>query len=179
VLENAKQIIATLQLEPHREGGYFKRTFQADHRPLLKTESGDRFCMTSIYYLLSKDKPVSCFHQNKSDIMHVFHGGQAMTYYLIDEDGNLEIKKLGSDTSKDEHLQFVVKGGIWKASELCQQAEDRYDFGLLTEVVVPGFDYQDSTLASKAMLQQSFPKLFTQQDEQKEKLLNRLCFQNQ
>ncbi|MCY0950408.1 cupin domain-containing protein [Streptomyces sp. H27-S2] len=34
--------IDALGLEAHVEGGYFRRTFQADHRPPTRTLDGDR-----------------------------------------------------------------------------------------------------------------------------------------
>ena len=42
-------IIESLGLEAHVEGGYFKRTFQADHRQRIATAEGERFIMTSIF----------------------------------------------------------------------------------------------------------------------------------
>ncbi|MFD4125265.1 cupin domain-containing protein [Streptomyces globisporus] len=40
--------IEALGLEEHVEGGYFRRTFQADHRPRISTAVGDRYTLTSI-----------------------------------------------------------------------------------------------------------------------------------
>ena len=42
-------VIAALDLQPHVEGGYFRRTFQADHRAMLQTTRGPRYLVTSIY----------------------------------------------------------------------------------------------------------------------------------
>lgn len=49
----AQQWIDALGLEPHVEGGYFRRTFQADHRPPVRTPRGERLLLTSIHYLLT------------------------------------------------------------------------------------------------------------------------------
>lgn len=49
----AQDVIKALDLEPHVEGGYFRRTYQADHREMLETTGGPRYLMTSIYYLLT------------------------------------------------------------------------------------------------------------------------------
>ena len=37
---DAEALIEALQLEPHVEGGYFRRTFQADHRERIETPAG-------------------------------------------------------------------------------------------------------------------------------------------
>jgi len=72
-LITASNLVAALDLEPHVEGGFFRRTYQADHRDMLETEGGQRFLMTSIYYLLTAESPVGQFHFNQSDILHYFH----------------------------------------------------------------------------------------------------------
>ena len=91
----AEQLIESLDLTGHVEGGFFRQTFKADHRPLISTETGDRVNMTSIYYLLSAQSPIGHFHMNRSDIMHYFHMGDPITYYLINQDGSLETHVLG------------------------------------------------------------------------------------
>lgn len=90
-------MIGTLGLEPHFEGGYFRRTYQADHRELLETLSGPRYLMTSIYYLLDQQSPVGQFHFNRSDILHYFHLGDAIEYSLIHANGSLHTLVMGSD----------------------------------------------------------------------------------
>ena len=104
-------LIEALELEPHVEGGYFRRTFQADHREHIVTEHGERFTMTSIYYLLTADSPVGHWHLNRSDILHFFHLGSPVTYYLIHPDGRLETVVLGPDPTRGHRLQFAVPGG--------------------------------------------------------------------
>ena len=89
-------IIKTMDLQPHLEGGYFRRTYQADHRDPLKTSNGPRHLMTSIYYLLDQQSPVGQFHFNRSDILHYFHLGDAIEYSLIHADGSLQTLVMGS-----------------------------------------------------------------------------------
>lgn len=152
----AKQLAKALNLEAHVEGGYFRQTFKADHRPTIATESGDRVTMTSIYYLLSAESPVGHFHMNQSDIMHYFHQGDPITYYMLKPDGNLQITILGPDPTKGHQLQMMVKGGTWKASKIPTNAE--YGYGLIGEAVAPGFDYADMQLGKTAMLLKQFPQ---------------------
>lgn len=80
----SEAIVTALNLEPHLEGGYYRRTFQADQQPLIETVGGPRYLMTSIYYLLTTDSPIGQFHFNQSDIVHYYHLGDAIRYSLCD-----------------------------------------------------------------------------------------------
>ncbi|TDG15918.1 cupin domain-containing protein [Seongchinamella unica] len=146
-------VIEQLGLESHVEGGYFKRTFQADHREKIDQGSGPRFTMTSIFYLLTADSPVGHWHLNRSDIVHYYHLGAPLNYYLIHPDGTLETAVLGPDLAAGQQLQLTVTGGTWKASHLAHG-----DYGLISEAVSPGFDYEDMRLGDRATLLAAFPQ---------------------
>lgn len=146
-----QKLIKTLGLTEHIEGGYFARTYQS---PL---QVSSRHLMTSIFYMLTSDRPIGHFHKNKSDIMHYFHLGSPMTYLTISPEGQLEKFTLGPDVSQGHSLQLLVKGGYWKASVL-----EKGEFGLLSEAVSPGFDYTDMTIAKAEVLRESFPHLWDQ-----------------
>ena len=150
---NKEELIKALDLEPHIEGGYFKRTFQADHRDKLATQHGPRFTLTSIYYLLTNDAPIGHWHLNRSDIIHYFHLGAPVTYYLLHPNGQLTTATMGPDPTQGHQLQLAVKGGTWKASHLENGA-----YGLISEAVAPGFEYTDMTLGEKKDLIKHFPK---------------------
>lgn len=156
-----QHIIAALQLQPHIEGGYFRRTYSADltcstpnatHRPL----------MSCIYYLLTDDSPIGYFHRNCSDIAHYWHAGSALDYLLISPQGEFSTVTLGPDIAAGEQLQLIVPGGHWKATQLKNKAE----YGLLSEAVTPGFDYSDMALATPTQMQKDFPALWARADLQ-------------
>ena len=147
------ELVKQLGLEAHVEGGYFRRTFQADHRDRIDTGHGPRYTMTSIYYLLTRQSPIGHWHRNRSDILHFFHLGAPITYYLIHADGSLETVVLGPDPSRGHQLQFAVPGGVWKASQLGEG-----EYGLLSEAVSPGFEYEDMTLGSRNELLAQYPQ---------------------
>jgi predicted cupin superfamily sugar epimerase len=151
----AGDIIKTLGLQPHLEGGYFRRTYQADHRDPLKTSNGPRHLMTSIYYLLDQQSPVGQFHFNRSDILHYFHLGDAIEYSLIHADGSLQTLVMGTDILAGQYLQLHVPGGLWKASRLL---DGENEFGLISEAVSPGFDFADMEMGDRQKLTQQFPQ---------------------
>jgi predicted cupin superfamily sugar epimerase len=151
----AQDVIKALDLEPHVEGGYFRRTYQADHREMLETTGGPRYLMTSIYYLLTEDSPVGQFHFNQSDILHYFHLGDAIEYSLIHADGSLQTLVMGSEVLSGQQLQLHVPGGIWKASRLLSGSNG---FGLISEAVSPGFDFADMEMGDRRKLSTRFPQ---------------------
>ncbi len=152
-------IIKSLGLKPHPiEGGYFRRTYESD----LSIERGDssRKILTSIYYMLTHNSPHGCLHRNKSDIIHFFHLGSPIKYLIISSDGRLKEQTLGPNILAGESLQFVVNAGDWKVSQLCSG-----EYGLLSEAVTPGFEYQDNEIATSDMVRRLFPSLLPRLDK--------------
>lgn len=154
--EHIARLIEALGLEAHVEGGYFRRNYEPDEGRKLKTGYGERFSMTCIYYLLTAESPIGHFHCNRSDIVHFFHSGDPVTYYLLTPSGELQQKVLGPDPVAGQHPQMVVPGGIWKASRLPEDGQHGY--ALLGEAVSPGFEYKDMELADPRRLSEQFPQ---------------------
>ncbi|OCK84651.1 hypothetical protein K432DRAFT_288555 [Lepidopterella palustris CBS 459.81] len=178
-------LIRTLRLQPHIEGGYFAETDRDPLRvpnpflarspsPTLQTarpagKDGDatRSASTSIFYLLTKERPLGAWHRNRGRTVHTLHWGRGR-YVVIHADevgeGGVEGGKarvetfvVGRNVEKGERLQWVVEGGKYKASFLLgeeeeeeEEDEDEEDEGkgserglLISETVVPGFEYSD------------------------------------
>lgn len=154
---NKQQIIKILSLEPHIEGGYFSRTYCSEQTIVVPYDKRPRCLLSSIYYLLTDDSPLGYLHKNKSDIIHFFQGGSPLTYIIISPDGVLEKKILGADLDRGEQLQLIVRGGCWKATELSAG-----EFGLVSEAVSPGFEYEDMELAEEKIIRNLFPHLWDQ-----------------
>ncbi|MFJ9175948.1 cupin domain-containing protein [Streptomyces sp. NPDC102360] len=137
-----------LDLEPHGEGGHFRRVYTSPHE--VSTPYGPRPSATSIYYLLDERQPSGLLHRNRSDILHFLIDGGPLEYVTVTPDGALHRTVLGPD---DERF-LLVPGGHWKASRLFDGARN----GLVAEVVTPGFDYTDHEFATRAVLEE-FPHL--------------------
>jgi len=152
---NKRQLIEKLSLAAHIEGGYFSRTYGSDIKADLPSYPEPRRLLSSIFYMLTDDNPIGYLHKNKSDIIHYFHGGSPLTYVILHPDGHLEKKTLGFDLDKGQQLQLIVRGGCWKASEL-----ESGEFGLISEAVAPGFEYEDMELADQETIRNRFPLLW-------------------
>lgn len=122
---------------------------------MVETESGPRYLMTSIFYLLTKDSPIGHFHLNQSDIVHYYHLGDAIQYSLIFPDGTLKTVVMGKHINAEQKLQLHGPSGVWKASRLMDGLSG---YGLISEAVSPGFDYTDMTLGDWQALGEQFPE---------------------
>jgi uncharacterized protein len=154
---NKYDLIQHLSLVEHIEGGYFSETYRSNCIISTEREGNERNMLTSIYYLLTDDRPIDYFHKNKSDIMHYFQAGSAITYLIINPLGNLNKVKLGLDFTKGEVAQLLVPRGYWKAAIL-----EAGEFGLLGESVAPGFDYRDMEIARSNHFREQFGDLWEQ-----------------
>jgi uncharacterized protein len=154
---NKHDLIQQLSLVEHIEGGYFTETHRSKETLSTNREGQNRSLLTSIYYLLTDDRPIDRFHRNQSDIMHYFHCGSAITYLLLERSGKLTKVKLGLNFAQGEVAQLLVPGGLWKAAVL-----EEGEFGLIGEAVTPGFDYRDMEIATASHFQASFPDLWTE-----------------
>jgi predicted cupin superfamily sugar epimerase len=138
----AEELIAWLGLEPHPEGGFFRRIYTS---PVPHgTTGGTRATASSIYYLMTERQPFGRLHRNRSDILHFFLEGDPVEYHTVDPEGRLDVRILGGADAR--HL--LVPGGWWKASRVPEGSR----YALVAEVVTPGFDFADHEFASEADL---------------------------
>lgn len=154
---NKHDLIEQLSLTEHTEGGYFVETYRSDLTVPTDRVDSDRNISTSIYYLLTDDRPINHLNRNQSDIMHYFQAGSAITYLLVSPQGELTKVNLGLNFKDGETAQLLVPGGYWKAAVL-----ESGEFGLLGESVAPGFDYRDMEIAEAETIKGSFPKLWNE-----------------
>lgn len=149
---DTETLIKTMDLQPHVEGGYFRRTYQSEQMTTIDADE-QRHLLTSIYYLLTDTSPIGCFHRNRSSIIHYFHLGGVLEYTLISPQGEIQKVILGSDILQNQQLQLIVPGGYWKASQLING-----EFALISEAVSPGFDYADMQIALNSQLEALCPE---------------------
>lgn len=142
--------IARLGLEPHPEGGWYRRIYtDARHYEL---PAGPRPLASSIHYLLTRAGPLGRMHRNRSTILHYLQHGGPVEYTLLRPDGRLDTVVLGY--APGQTLFLEVPGGVWKASRLLADAAH----ALVSEAVLPGFDYADHEFLDAARLAAEFPQ---------------------
>lgn len=146
-MENIDQIIQSLGLQPHPEGGFYKETFRAEET----VNGGSRNLMTAIYFLLTSEN-VSRFHRIKSDELWFHHAGSPLIVHVLDENGHHQ-NIVGNDFEKGIHPQFLVpKDTIFGSSVL-----EPDSYALVSCTVAPGFDFEDFELFTTGELLQMYP----------------------
>ena len=172
-----QELIKNLELEPHIEGGFFKETDRAPDTvpspfPFENSSTSDlapkrpgfdpkvRNSSTTIFYLLTPNGPQGGFHRNKARTVHTLHQGRGR-YVIIhaDDDGKqkrIETFIVGHNVANGEKLQWIVEGGKFKASFLLPDEEDGTESQgiLISETVVPGFEFCDHDFLSPAGLKE-------------------------
>ena len=155
--QDPQYYISKLGLEPHPEGGYFKRTFESQEQitdqELTVHFEGKRMLYTSIYFLLTSND-VSHFHRLQSDELWYYHAGSPLSVHMIDENGEYTEHKLGLNLENGEVPQVLVpKNTIFGSS-----VKDRETFSLVGCMVSPGFEYQDFELFTQEELLLKYPE---------------------
>lgn len=151
----AKQLIELLQLQPHPEGGYYRRVFESAQR----LPSG-RLCSTAILFLLPAGV-VSRWHRVDADELWHFHEGAPLQLLIAESPTTLRAQRLGP-VDAEQLPQRAVPAHAWQA------ARSLGDFTLVGCTVAPGFDFAGFRLLSEDLeaqrdwpqLRQQYPELF-------------------
>ena len=146
------KLIQTLDLKPHPEGGFYKETYRGSS----VIEVGNhkmRNTSTAIYYLL-KDEDKSHFHKVLSDEIWLYHQGETIEIYEMDNSGNLIIHHLGIDIQNGEVPQIVIPKNHWFAAKI----KNHIGYCLVSCIVAPGFEFEDFVLANKQDLLIQYPQ---------------------
>ena len=150
-MNDAKQYIERLRLEPHPEGGYYRQLFGND-------ETGKKD-LSTIYYMLTAND-ISAFHRlhNMVEVWY-YHAGNPLDLYVIDTDGTMTVHHL----SDQEEPQVIIQPQQWFAAEI----PSKQGFCLVGCAVGPAFTFENFELANKEELLKCYP--------QHAKVIERLC----
>jgi len=130
-----------LALEPHPEGGWFRRTWTS--ATPVETAGGTRPAATCIHYLLTPEES-SAWHVVSSDELWLWHGPGRLELSLGGSGaapGDVETIVLGPDDA----AQTLVPAGVWQAARPLDDREV-----LVSCFVSPGFDFADWRLADSS-----------------------------
>lgn len=131
----AKDVIFTLGMQRHPEGGWYARTFE-------DTAGADgRARSTAIYYLLEAQ---DASHWHRVDAVEVWHYYAGAPLRLSISDGEtVDVHVLGSDLEAGERPQIVVPRQAW------QSAVSTGEWTLVGCTVAPGFRFSGFELADQ------------------------------
>ncbi len=147
-----QKLIKQLELSPHPEGGYFKRTYLS--RLEITFNKNIKPACSAIYYLLSAED-FSAWHKLKSDEIWFYHQGGNLLLHFIDADKKISTIKLGNCLNDNDCvLQFTVPANHW----FCAEMEDKNNYCLVGCAVAPAFDYGEFELAEREVLMGIYPE---------------------
>lgn len=150
----ADEIIASLDLHPHPEGGAFRETYRASARIAGRD---DRCAATMIYFLL-RGGQVSRWHRvTRADEHFLYHGGDAYRLLWVTPEGELHDEPLGLDISSGERPQRTVPAGAWQAASV--EPGGAHGWSLVACVVSPGFEFADFEMATDEEICARYPHL--------------------
>ncbi len=149
----ADQVIGTLGLAPHPEGGFYRETFRAPASVSAPFANVSRAASTAIYFLL-RAGDFSAFHSVRSDEVWHHYLGATLELHTIDPAGTHERVELGSNLLNGELPQWVVPAGSLQAARIIGEG-----FGLFGCTVAPGFDFADFGMPERDELCARFPAL--------------------
>lgn len=132
----AAHLIAVLQLEPHPEGGYFRRIFRSDAQVTPLDNRPDRSALTTIYYLLPTGER-SCWHRVSSDEVWHFIEGSPLELMCAEENFPAVNLHLLGPLEEERQPVRIVPRNQWQA------ARSTGPFTLAGCTVGPGFEFSD------------------------------------
>jgi uncharacterized protein len=156
-MKTVEEILETLNLQVHPEGGYFSEVYRSavtiPETTLPDRFSGERNVCTSIIFLLPSHHR-SLFHRIKSDELWFFHEGSSLSIYIIEND-KCRVVKLGNNSLEGEHYQLMVPANCWFGAIVNGPGA----YTLCSCTVAPGFDFDDFEIAERPQLLNEYPHL--------------------
>jgi uncharacterized protein len=141
------ELIRTLDLEPHPEGGYYREIWRAPLAVEPADGRGQRAALTVIYFLLPGGA-VSRWHRVSSDeVWQHVEGAPLELLQIRPDEWRLQRIRLGSAVTDQQTVVHCVPAGWWQA------ARSLGPYTLVSCAVAPGFDFADfELLAERAEL---------------------------
>ncbi|MEO8671951.1 MAG: cupin domain-containing protein [Tahibacter sp.] len=138
----AEELIRTLHLEPHIEGGHYRRIYESSGR-MMYADASKRAVATSIYFLLAAGE-TSRWHRVDADELWHYYEGQPLELLRFDPMENVLTTHLLGPASRESAPVFVVPAGMWQA------ARPRGAYTLVGCTVAPGYEYRGFALLEAA-----------------------------
>lgn len=140
--DRAVELIATLGLEPHPEGGYYREIFRSSDVVAPADGRGARSSLTTIYFLLVEGTESRWHRVTSDEVWHLYEGGPLELLELDEALSALTRHRLAPIGSADSAPVYTVPAGRWQA------ARPLGTYVLVGCTVGPGFDFADFAMMS-------------------------------
>lgn len=151
---DAREVIESLGLVPHPEGGFFVETFRAHELPVPLPDRGVRSASTAIYFLLLTGD-FSALHVVASDEAWHHYLGDPVELHCFDAEGRYRSLELGAALERGQRPQHVVRSGELQAARVLPGS---HGYALCGCTVAPGFDFADFRMPARAELLAKLPE---------------------
>lgn len=145
----ADRLIATLQLMPHPEGGWFREIHRSQHMVRPDDGRGPRAALTSIHFLLAHGQ-FSRWHRVVSDEIWVHVEGDPLALWTWDAaapERAPHCSLLGPlGAAPGLQPQHAVAAGLWQATTTWGGTPQAVGHALAACIVGPGFEFADFRL---------------------------------
>lgn len=133
----AADLISTLDLRPHPEGGFYREIHRSASLVTTGDMRGERSAITTIYFLLPAGAQ-SRWHRVDSDEVWHFYEGDPLELLELDARATTLVRhRLGSVDGMVQRPVYTIPAGAWQA------ARSLGDYTLVGCSVGPGFDFAD------------------------------------
>ncbi|MEO8650760.1 MAG: cupin domain-containing protein [Hyphomicrobiaceae bacterium] len=130
-----QEIIATLRMAPHPEGGHHVETWRH------VSPDGGRGAGTAIYYLLQAGERSHWHRVDAAEIWH-WYAGAPLDLSLSPDGVAVDALVLGNDVASGARPQILVSAGVW------QSAASTGAWSLVGCTVSPAFDFAGFEMAA-------------------------------
>jgi uncharacterized protein len=134
-----QQIISSLNLKPHPEGGWYREVHRSSLRVTISQES--RCALTSIYYLLQRGES-SRWHTVKADEVWHFYAGAPLELFAYQPMERTLFRRVLAPPALGIEPAAVIPAATWQA------ARSLGDYSLVGCSVGPGFEFADFRFVS-------------------------------
>jgi predicted cupin superfamily sugar epimerase len=129
-----QEIISTLNLKPHPEGGWYRELHRSSLR--VTTSQDSRCALTSIYYLLEGHQS-SRWHTVKADEIWHFYAGAPLELFAYQPIERTLVRRVLAPPAAEIEPAAVIPAGTWQA------ARSLGAYSLVGCSVGPGFEFAD------------------------------------
>ena len=128
MVRTGESLIEALGLEPHPEGGWYRRTWEAP------AKAGERPAASAIYYLLLEGEASAPHRIDATELWH-FYDGDPLELSLERSEATCDVHVLGPDVAAGQVPQVVVEASVW------QSARPLGRYSLVGATVIPAFTF--------------------------------------
>lgn len=128
-MTTVEDVIQALDLAPHPEGGYYRRTYCNAENP------SDRGLASSIYYLIEQQS-FALWHRVDADELWFWHAGAPAIIEYGEETVADASYTMGPDLASGQKPQLIIPKHKW------QRVRSTGEWSLFSSVVTPGFLFE-------------------------------------